>query len=351
MGIGRSRRRVGSDTEPCPQRHIEGWFVSQAEARSAVKCGDRVVLCANSSNLPPGTPVSYRIKQCHDGGRTLETLSARLESVPMGAQVDKDWISKKTFRGWDRNCIHFRVTGGGASANSQNERIFHRYPNVSAQTKTFARTSTNRGFRYAWTGKYDIEFRNFEVVITVKIKLINRLGPQPQRPPLPAAGPPVDAGTKRRLKRSAEAILSNRWVLHRDQCQRGAHCNCNVNRQCCKFRVRVNVQFVESGEHHRVDLFQGRNRYSVNSGAWGRIPWDNLDYGHEIGHLLGWYDEYDSAGARGAIAPSSSRPPWRRNRRGSIMHCSGTNVPKFYYDDFKDWFSSVTSEPWELVSG
>ena len=350
MGNGRTRRRVGSDTEPCPQRHIEGWFVSQAEARSSIKCGDTVVLCANSSDIPAGSSVSYRIKQCPDDGQRVQTLDGRLESVPRGAQVDKNWVSKKTFRGWDSNCINFRVTSRGASANSQNERTFHRYPNIASQTKTLARNVTNSGHNYVWTGKYDIEFRNFEVIVTVKIKLLNRQGPQPQTPPLPAVGPAVDARTKRRLKQSAEGILSNRWILHRDECQRGARCNCQVNRQCCKFRIRVRVQFVESGEHHRVDLFQGRNRYSVNSGAWGRVPWDRLDYGHEVGHLLGWYDEYDSAGARGAIAPSGSRPPWQRNRSGAIMHCSGRRVPKFYYDDFKDWFSSRTSESWELVS-
>ncbi|RKZ89954.1 MAG: hypothetical protein DRQ43_11660, partial [Gammaproteobacteria bacterium] len=319
------------------------------ESRSAIKCGDRVVLCANSSDLPSGTPVSYRIKQCPEDGQSVRTLNSRLEPVSLGAQVDKNWTCKKTFRGWDSNCINFRVSGGGVSANSQNERTFHRYPNIASETKTIVRSVTNHGQRYGWTGKYDIEFINFELVITVKIKLINRLGSQPASPPLPAEGSAVDARTKRRLKRSAERILSQRWVLHRDNCRRGPSCNCNINKQCCKFKVRVRVQFVESGHYHTVDLFQGRNRYSVNAGAWGRIPWDSLDYGHEIGHLLGWYDEYDSRGSRGAIAPSGSRPPWQRNRRGAIMHCSGRAVPKFYYDDFKNWFRSKTSEPWELV--
>lgn len=350
MGNGGSRRRVGGTVQPCPQRHIEGWFVSQAEARSAIKCGDRIELCANSSDLPAGTPVAYRIKQCPANGRLVQNLRAVLAAVPRGAQVDKAWISRKNFRGWDDNCINFIVSGGGATADSQNERTFHRYADVAAETKTLPRDVTNHGHRYVWTGKYTIAFTNFEVVITVKIKLNNRQGPQPARGvALPAIGPAVDAATKRRIKQSAERILSQRWVLHRDNCQRGSRCSCNINNQCCKFKVRVVVQFVEAGAHHTVDLFQGRNRYSVNSGAWGRVPWDHLDYGHEIGHLLGWYDEYDSAGARGAIAPADKRPPWQRNRNGAIMHCSGRAVPKFYYNDFKDWLRAKTGEPWELV--
>ena len=337
---------AGSPVLPCQQQKLAGRF-----DRLVAKCGDKVGLIASGANIPDGTRVTFAIRQ-YTKGVQVATERATMKSLLV---TDKHWVTKKTFKGWEPPHVDFQVSTGGASADSMNRLRIHQYPDFASYPWSRRYNVTNRGINYQWDSKFDVEFKDSVLTITVKIKLTNYKGKQRRRgkPPLwkDRAGNyvPVDAKTKQRLKRSAEKLLSGKWLLHRKNCERGTHCNCQVSRQCCKFKIKVRVMFVESGQHHEVNLFIGKNPYTVNSEDWGRVPWDNLDYGHEVGHLLGCYDEYDRKGARGAIAPPSDRPPWRRNRPGSLMHASGKRIPKVYYRIFKGEFRLKTSEPWELV--
>jgi len=339
-------RCVGSPELPCKEKAISGRF-----DRLVAKCGDKVGLIASGTNIPDDSKVTFAIRHFTKGTK-VATEHATMRG---GLVSKKEWVTKKAFDGWSPPTIDFRVSAAGASADSMNRLRIYNYPDFAPYTKSITRNSTNHGINYQWDSKFDVEFKDSVLTITVKIKLINYKGKQRRRgkPPLwkDKAGNyvPVNAKTKQRLKRSAEKLLSGKWLLHRDQCLRGSRCKCRKNRECCKFKIKVRVMFVESGQHHEVNLFIGKNPYTVNSEDWGRVPWDNLDYGHEVGHLLGCYDEYDRKGARGAIAPPSDRPPWRRNRPGSLMHASGKRIPKVYYRIFKGEFRLKTSEPWELV--
>ena len=350
---GRNKGKAGtcpskSPVLPCQQRFISGRF-----DKPQVKCGDRVGLVAAAVNIPDGTTTTFNIKQ-YGRGTQVATESAKLKNWLV---TKKYWISKKVFRGWAPPDVVFKVSAGGTSAMSDNKLKFYKYPDFAAYTWSVTRNAPNHGINYVVKGKYDIEFKNSVLIITVKIKLLNFAGKQLPAgaglPPLktdksdPPKYVPVSNKKKRSMKLDIESKLSGKWLLHRDQCLRGPHCKCLKNRECCKFKVKIKVEFVENNPHHEVNLFWGSN-IQVDAKNWGRKKWRANDYAHETGHLLGWYDEYDGPGNRGAIAPASDRPPWKKNRVKGIMNV-GLQVPKVYYRDFKGQFRLKTSEPWELV--
>jgi hypothetical protein len=319
---------VGSPKLPCQKPKISGRF-----GDLVVKCGDQVDLRADATNIPDKTPTIFNIRH-YTKKQTVATEKALLKSSKVS---DKKWISKKVFQGWDPPHLDFKVSANGASADSDNRLRIYEYPDFASYTKTIARqTAAGDSLR---DGKFDVEFKKKVLTITIKIKLINRLGKKPGvGQPMPAAGPPVDDKLKRSLKKNIESKLSEKWGLHRDRCLREKKCNCQVKTECCKFKIQIQVKFVENGEHYTVNLFQGKGR--ADSINWCRIPTRANTYAHETGHLLGWYDEYADSLTHGPA-------PWMNNRPGAIMN-TGFKVPQLYYMNFKGEFRLKTDEPWEF---
>jgi hypothetical protein len=316
----------------CPlQKSIRGRF-----AETEVKCGNNVELQADATNITDGNSAAFALKKL-PGGEDIDSASANLS----GSQVRRlSWVSKKPSEQWPEWEVDFDVSADGCSPRSENQLKFFRYQNQAVQTKTINRTTTDGSALR--DGKFDIEFQDGVLLITIKIKLINRLGPKPDDgDPMPAAGGAVSDEDKQSMRADIEQKLSDKWLLHRQDCQRNESCDCPIVNKCCKFKVTVRVSFVENGEHHPVNLFQGSGR--ANSLNWTRIKTRDNSYAHETGHLLGWFDEYS-----GTTTPGSP-PRWQVPRDGVIMN-EGLDVPGEYYWDFRDWFANKTSESWELIS-
>jgi hypothetical protein len=234
---------VGSPKLPCQKPKISGRF-----GDLVVKCGDQVDLRADATNIPDKTPTIFNIRH-YTKKQTVATEKSFLKSSKVS---DKKWTSKKVFQGWDPPHLDFKVSANGASADSDNRLRIHEYPDFVSYTKTIARqTAAGDPLR---DGKFDVEFKKKVLTIKVKIKLINRSGKKPGvGQPMPAAGPPVDDKLKRNMKKNIESKLSEKWVLHRDRCLREKKCNCQVKTECCKFKIKIQVEFVENGEHHTVN--------------------------------------------------------------------------------------------------
>lgn len=331
----KSTSQAGGDTAGCPlanaaaeDKELEGRF-----GKEKVKCGDSVDLIGEGKNLADGTTFSFSLKALPGGG----AAGSESGSKPGSQSVTVPWISKKTGNNWPEKEVEFEVAADGLKAKSENQLGFHKYEDESSATKTIR----CRSGRFGWTGKFDIEFKSGVVIVTVKIKLINRQGGKPASgDPMPAAGPAVSAADKSSMKSDIEGKLSEKWLFHRDDCKRNDGCDCPKDRKCCKFKVKIVVEFVESGEHHEVNLFQGSGR--ANATNWTRVKTRDNSWAHETGHLLAWYDEYTG----GAVGTA---PRWKDPRNGAVMN-TGLDVPKEYYWDFRDWFKSKMSEDWELLS-
>lgn len=226
-------------------------------------------------------------------------------------------------------------SAGGLNADAAKNLTILKYENNAWETKTIACSAHGFG----WTGKFDIELKDGQITVATKIKLINRQGAKSaDGTSLPAAGPAVSDEDKRAMKADIEGKLSNKRLFHRAGCKRGDGCNCPKGRGCCKISVRIVVEFVESGEHHVVNLFQGPGRANANN--WTTIKTRDNSYAHETGHLLGFYDEY----AGGAVG---SAPRWKV--QGGVIMSVGLTVPAEYYWDFRDWLKSkCNGEEWTV---
>jgi len=318
-------------SQSCPDnRSITGRF-----AITEVKCGSNVELQAEATNIPEGTNTTFTLKQL-PAHSNIQILVAPLS----GLQVrGLNWISKKPSDQWPEWEVDFDVSADGTSAHSENQLKFHRYPNYAREAKTIARTNTSGD--HLRDGKFDIEYLGDGVKVIIKIKLVNLQGTKPaDGDPMPATGDPVSGEDKANMRQDIESKLTEKLVLHRHECQRGGLCDCALDRKCCKFKVRIQVDFVESGEHHEVNLFQGSGR--ADSVNWTRIKTRDNSWAHETGHLLGWFDEYS-----GTTNPGPT-PRWQVPREGVIMN-TGLEVPAEYYWDFRDWFAAKTGETWDEV--
>jgi hypothetical protein len=313
---------------PKPTPTLKGKFKT-----TPVPCGDSVDLQLDGTDLPPNSNAAVDLKTV-DGDKALSSVNGPLT----GQSGTLQWISKKPSATWGKPEVYFSAEAGGAKAKSDNQLEFKKYADAASETKTFNCTS---GI-YGWTGKFDIEFKSGVLKVLTKVKLINRQGAKPasSSDPMPAAGPAVSDADKTSMKADVEGKLSGKWMMHRKACKRTATCDCDKSYGCCKFKVEVHIDFVESGEHHVVNLFQGAGR--ANSGNWTRVKTRDNSWAHETGHLLAWYDEYTG----GAVGTA---PRWTAPNAGAVME-TGLKVPFEYYWDFRDWLKSKISEDLEGIA-
>jgi hypothetical protein len=316
-------------TEPAAAVSIIG----ASFVKDTLSCGDSVELRAQTENVADEREILFEVKNVAD-----KSAVATIKTKVTNGKSSALWVCQKQTDDWnDTSEQMFSVIAEKTSKDSSNTFKFHKYPDYNAETKTVNCASGIFG----WIGKYHVRLADRIVYIGIKIRLVNRLGIKPAAGgALPPIGPAVSDVDKQAIKKDIESKLSRKWVFHRKSCQRKKECNCDSTRGCCKFPVKIQVFFVESGEDHVVDLFQGAGR--ANSAQWTRVKTRNNSWAHETGHLLGWYDEY-VGGAVGAGVR------WKAPRAGAIME-TGLSVPREYYQDFMDWVASKTSEPWKCVA-
>jgi hypothetical protein len=306
-----------------------------------VKCGDEAQMSATTQNIPAGTNATFTVKRVSDSG-TITTANSNSRA----ASIEGGWVSQKSSETWNGVEAKFTAAAAGVQADSEEDHLsFHRYPDIARRTRTHNRPTV--GF-LPLAGRYTIEFADRQMIVKVRVKLLNKQGARPANIADYAAvavGPPVSGAQKSKMKSRIEKILSRRLDLHRKQCARGDGCNCTRDYKCCRFEVVVQVFFVESNEHHVVNLWPGSARANVHN--WHVVEArPKLDWAHETGHLLGWYDEY----AGGGTCPPADNPHnrWRNIRPAGIMG-EGSGVLWDYLEDFRSWFVNATGENWRLI--
>lgn len=308
----------GDTSVPCDQvKAIRGQF-----ADPVVKCGDRTFLNSQGTNLSEGCIVGFSIYR----GRDQAPLDA-VGDMMFSEQTHTEWVPRKPLDGQAGDAYFFMVSGDGESAQSGNYFQFAVTPNYGPEEKAWHCTS---GI-YGWDAKFDIAFHDETVYVHVKIKLIQWFGDDPEHPGSQA--PPVSDENKAFLKNDIEPRLSNKLFLNRQNCSFGTGCSCTKP-------VVVTVDFVESGEYHVVNYYQGEFR--ADSGHWPRVRYSAPMWAHEVGHLLGWYDEYQPDGATGPP------PRWQPDAPTHLMN-SGEEIPAEYGWDFRDWLAGKTGEPWTVT--
>ena len=314
---------AGSPTSPgaqmCKPKALAGRFVE-----TEVKCGDPANVAAFGVNIAENAATSFTIKRLRDSAAAATATATMTEQ----ATGSTPWRPKKPAGTNPGEAFTFQVSADGVSAASGNSFTFKEFPDYGPDTKTYACTSGVFG----WTGKHDIKHGADKVMVTVKIKLINRLGAKPDPGvALPAIGDPVSDADKTAMKTDVEAKYAGKFKMKRHACGFGVACTCVKP-------IQIVVEFVEADAHHDVNLFQGPGR--ANASNWTRVKTRDNSWAHETGHLLGFYDEY-TGGAVGAA------PRWKPNEPANVMNV-GLGVPPEYAWDFRDWFAEKTGESWDV---
>jgi M6 family metalloprotease-like protein len=100
--------------------------------------------------------------------------------------------------------------------------------------------------------------------------------------------------------------------------------------ECKAYNVTLDVQWVNSGEHHTVQVHSGSGR--ADMGNWF-ITSTGGTAAHEVGHMLGNPDEY----------PDNNCPARNVTNDNSIMRSSqsGQARPR-HYQGFASWISNRT---------
>lgn len=328
---------VSETVESCPRRIINArWAVTP------VKCGDNAQMLADTENIPANTSATFDVKKISDNS-SITTINSNTTT----SSIEGMWESQKPSENWNGAEVKFTVAAAGEQADSGDEQLsFHSYPDIARQTRTHNRTPVGYA---AFTGRYTIEFTDRQLIVKVRVKLLNKQAARPANRADYASvanGPPVADAQKRLMKRRIQRILSKRLDLHRWECARENECNCPRDYKCCKFEVIVRVYFVESNEHHVVNLWPGSSRHDAENWHVTESR-TGLSWAHETGHLLGWYDEY----AGGGTAPAADNPRgrWQNDRSRGIMG-PGRIVYWDHLEDFRSWFVRRSGENWRLIN-
>ena len=171
--------------------------------------------------------------------------------------------------------------------------------------------------KYGWSSGYDIEIDEAECVVKITIKIELEAG----------EGVEITDAMKERWENGIENKWSGKFTLAREG--EGEHCD--------EYKVVVDVQFVDSGGHHKVKVVEN-SRHRSN-----RTEWDTADDGdtaaHEAGHMLGRKDEYeDQENSPDRVVTDSS----------SVMHTPSGSVQRGHYQGFADWVSAKTGENYSV---
>lgn len=269
---------------PCQCGDVR-WVDSQAY------CGDNARLQANLTGNCPDGPATVEIL---NGGTVIATINSNL----IGGRVDAVWITKAPTANWRTDQIRFRVNAAGQTCTSSNVFTFRHRPVTDWELVDHDHPCDPNTFAPV-AEIHDARLEASQVHYSLKLK---------------THGATFTAARQANAKSLAENIWNNGFSnkkFHRSHCLRGNACDCTFD--CCKAGFRLDVNFVTTGAH--VDILMvaapappaptpvsGTSHYGSR---WYEPPLDEPSmYGHEIGHLLGQFDEYTG----GAHDPSGTQP-------------------------------------------
>lgn len=355
---------VGSTTSECggeTPTEVEPEVYNAHWPYRNVVCGNRTVLLALTRNIPAGTAATITVKQISNNAaiftRSMETYSNYFGTT---------WVSKKPTSNWNAPDVKFSAEAAGLSDDSHDPQLqFHRYPDLTGEYYRAHVESVGAVANYEWDRLVYVRVIDRVLHIQVPIIVTVHTGSPPERgklqslssyhnacerEPVRGDGNLTDA-EKTQFKNWIQGIYRQQVALHRQNCGRhGDPCDCPPSRKCCKMEIKVWVLFYDRNDARpatRVQYWNGGGR--ANSSNWysgyvtsGQAP---VVFAHEVGHLMGFFDEYNPDGAWG---PS----PWVHPNNGALMgHSSATQhrIETYYFDIYAQWLSRQTGEPWRVV--
>ena len=354
---GVKKGKEKKDKEPCEEEKcpLEEKSITGRFAITEVKCGDPVGLEADATNIPDGTQTTFTLKKL-PGRENIGPESANLA----GSQVrGLNWVSRKPTDLWPEWDVDFDVAADGATGRSENQLKFHRYEDISQtdiirsfNSETCAAHPACRVYTIEQRVKVELDDRVLKIHVPIKVR--KRSTTQPARGPTEAYATwwarclavPLDgdgnltAAEKTTLKNRIEAFFHHKKALHRHLCTDCLH---SCSRKCCILEIKVVVHFYDlaSGTPASyVEYWRGAGRADAKNWFVTDTAATNA---HEVGHLMGFYDEYTGGAVGGA--------PWQHPNAGRIMCDVSAGLENYYFNAYATWLGDAarTSETWDVV--
>lgn len=164
---------------------------------------------------------------------------------------------------------------------------------------------------YGWTSAYRADHNTRECMLTVTLRI--RLNPDSD----------VSAADLANARTRWENAIERNWTGQFNLVLTDGTCRCEM------YTVVVDVQFVNSNEHHTVRVRAGSGRANMTN-------WFVEDSGataaHEAGHMFGNIDEYVDSECPGRTITSDN----------SLMQTLAGDVKERHYESFERWLSNRT---------
>lgn len=289
-----TRQRVQAEHEETPEREVSHeercepvcgatqWTVTEAY------CGDEANLVCTITGNPPDGPAIIEILH-PENGSVIETINAEMT----GGRVESTWVTKAQTENWRTDEIPFRVKAAGLTCNSSNVFTFRDRPTSNWTRKDFMRSCPRREGVAVQRHRtvYELNLEADKVKQRLKLKSF------------PTGG--ITDETKTAFETMVTTQSQATWnngsndkTFHRRNCQRGDECDCAFD--CCKVGYELEINFVDADQHRRVYIVPQPDPPTAQISSWCR--WDDsrwayppkavTTYSHEVGHMLGQYDEY-----------------------------------------------------------
>jgi len=191
-------------------------------------------------------------------------------------------------------------------------------------------------------GRYNLCFKDGVLNITIKLKLVDE---NKRRVHLPNVFNDIKTGVE--LFWNDKEKGYNRWVFHRYDCERNEQCNCPIGWNdkkeyfaagCCKVPIRV---CVEEGDDNEVEISL-LGPHGSHTGKLYHPPLHPHSYAHEIGHMMGFPDQY--------VEGHTESGAWAENFEGdfpidddSIMGMNKRAAKIAHFRKWKKWLKSIDS--------
>lgn len=248
-----------------------------------VYCGDEAKFECTITGGPPDGPVTVEILH-----PTTGAVAATVNATMTGGSIKDKWVAKAITADWRTDAIPLRVKAVGIVCESSNELTFKKRPTTDWVVVDEGHPTGN-GFDDVYQ-HHDARLEADRVHYSLKLKLI---------------GDPFSEAKRQAAKTLIQDVWNNGFStkrFHREKCKRGDACDCKFD--CCKAGFRLDVNFVESGQHCEVTVHHTapgdptyRSSMGRTEGDWGDPAKSPLTtYPHETGHVLGQYDEYPDGG-------------------------------------------------------
>ena len=338
---GRERRNteVGGTASSCPPACGDArWIDTQAY------CGDNARLRCTITENPADGPATVEI--LHPSN---ESVVATVNAQMTGGTIETTWVTKAQSANWRTDRIRFRVRAAGLTCESSNALSFRDRPTVDWARQDYMRSCPGGATQHRTV--YDLKLDAERVQQRLKLKT---------RP-----GDGIDRAAKTRFEEMVVSRSQTTWnngfrdkTFHRQNCQRGEDCDCAYD--CCKVGYRLIVQFFDEGQHRHVNVVPQPDPPAARLSSWCR--WDDsrwayppkavTTYQHEVGHMIGQYDEYVTRcnDPSGNDVPCRQPAPPPADERNLMSHSGNQTLLSRHYRRALTFLNENSGEdPYDVV--